>query len=54
MEWKSFAVGAASGIASAAAFIVGIGLYALIELAESEARMSEESEEYLRRQEGGT
>jgi hypothetical protein len=49
MDWKSFAVGAASGIGSAVAFVLGLGIYALFELAESEARMSDESADYLRK-----
>lgn len=50
MDWKSFAVGAMSGIGSVAAFLVGVGAYALWELANSEARMSDESADYLREQ----
>lgn len=53
MDWRSYLAGLITGLAgagSALAFLAGLGLYVARELAESEARMSDESAEYLRRE----
>lgn len=44
MDWRSYAVGAVTGAGSVLAFLVGVGIYALFELAQAEAAESNEFE----------
>jgi uncharacterized membrane-anchored protein YhcB (DUF1043 family) len=50
MSWQSLALGAVIGVVVGVASVVGFLVSAAKVLAESESRMSEESEEYLREQ----